>query len=1000
MPIVEDYLELTVKWKREYGDKTIVLMQVGSFFEVYALKNDSNELFGSDIIEFAQINDMIIAEKTKVIVNNCKVMMAGFGLAQLDKYIKKLQSNGYTIAIYTQDIQGKNTTRSLSEIISPGTYFSLETTEISNNIMCIWLHKSNANKIVSSQITIGISNIDIYTGKTSIYQFSNNYYHNPCTYDDLEKQVAVYNPNECLIVSNLEEYEINDIIEYTNINSKKIHKIQILEQTTNLSKFAKNSEKQLYQKAVINKFYPNLSEDKLISVIPTHCIAIQSFTLLLDFTYQHSPHLVDKLAMPCFENYTDRMLLANHSLSQLNILDDQRYTGKCRSVGALLNNCKTSMGKRLFMYNLHNPTTNKNKLTKSYNITEHLLENKEWIKYRELLNGMRDLEKFERKIVIKKVSPKDIALFVCDLDNLLKIYSLTNTDAVMTEYLHELLTESAIELNVQINEILTNLHKTFNISKCINIDDVSVDKLGNLSTDLLYFINDNISEPIDKNYSKCLDSRNILEAIAKRLSEIIGSKEKSTSSKQLFVKIHETPKSDPVLLSTKRRITILKSILSNVKETEIDINYVNHQGKMQVFKLSINNLEYKSMGNNKTELCISNDLIDKITKNIQNVEEELKNDIVLFYNNYILNFINYQKSLKQITDYVKIIDTLQCKAYIADKYNYCKPEIIASDKSFVAFEGIRHPLIEHIQTQELYVTNDLTIGQKTDGVLLYGTNAVGKTSLIKSIGISIIMAQAGLYVPCKEFKYFPYSCIFTRILGNDNIFKGLSTFAVEMSELRTILNLADKNSLILGDELCSGTESDSALSIFASGLESLHARQSSFIFATHYQQILEYDEIKILERMKIYHMSVIYDNETKKLIYNRKLQEGLGLMLYGLEVAKSLNLPDDIIRRAYEIRNKYKNINNILDTKNSTYNSKKLKDKICEICKKIASSDIHHLQFQQNANNKKIINDSFQMNHAANLISICKECHNNIHKNNTEYKRVKTTTGYELQEIK
>ena len=112
-----------------------------------------------------------------------------------------------------------------------------------------------------------------------------------------------------------------------------------------------------------------------------------------------------------------------------------------------------------------------------------------------------------------------------------------------------------------------------------------------------------------------------------------------------------------------------------------------------------------------------------------------------------------------------------------------------------------------------------------NGILLYGTNAVGKTSFIKAIGISIIMAQAGLYVPALEFTYYPYKTLFTRILGNDNIFKGLSTFAVEMTELRTILQMADENSLILGDELCSGTESDSALSIFVAGLEILHKKK-------------------------------------------------------------------------------------------------------------------------------------------------------------------------------
>ena len=101
--------------------------------------------------------------------------------------------------------------------------------------------------------------------------------------------------------------------------------------------------------------------------------------------------------------------------------------------------------------------------------------------------------------------------------------------------------------------------------------------------------------------------------------------------------------------------------------------------------------------------------------------------------------------------------------------------------------------------------------------LLHGTNAVGKSSLIRSIGISVILAQAGCFVPCTTFRYKAYHTVCTRILGNDDIFKGLSTFAVEMSELRTILRSADQYTLVLGDEVCSGTETSSAVSICAAG---------------------------------------------------------------------------------------------------------------------------------------------------------------------------------------
>lgn len=259
------------------------------------------------------------------------------------------------------------------------------------------------------------------------------------------------------------------------------------------------------------------------------------------------------------------------------------------------------------------------------------------------------------------------------------------------------------------------------------------------------------------------------------------------------------------------------------------------------------------------------------------------------------------------------------------------------------------------------------------------------------------MAQSGFFVPCESFRYSPYKYLFTRILGNDNIFKGLSTFAVEMSELRTILKFAQKNSMILGDELCSGTESSSALSIFTAGLEKLHEIGCSFIFATHFHEIVKYEEIQNLENLKLYHMTVIYDASLKKLIYDRKLRLGPGDNMYGLEVCKSLDLPIEFLDRAHSLRNKYQNELSILEQKTSKYNSDKIKG-LCEICKINMGTEVHHLQHRKNAKSG-IINKEFKVNHKANLINICERCHDKIHKSNKEHKISKTNEGYEIIEI-
>jgi DNA mismatch repair protein MutS len=249
----------------------------------------------------------------------------------------------------------------------------------------------------------------------------------------------------------------------------------------------------------------------------------------------------------------------------------------------------------------------------------------------------------------------------------------------------------------------------------------------------------------------------------------------------------------------------------------------NSTGENSVFQFSVSNKTFEFPKQSASNNFITDSQINTICKTITTTKIALKDMILLAFNKFVEKFEEFQPQLKSIIHFVTLIDVIYAKSTIAKKYNYSKPTIAEADKSFLNAKGLRHCLIEHIQTNEIYVTNDILLGNGvTDGVLLYGTNAVGKTSFIRAIGISIIMAQSGLYVPCTEFIYKPYNYIFTRILGNDNIFKGLSTFAVEMSELRTILRLADKNSLILGDELCSGTENTSAVSIFVAGIQKMY----------------------------------------------------------------------------------------------------------------------------------------------------------------------------------
>lgn len=1009
MGIIDEYLSLSKKYSEEYGEKTILLMQVGSFFEVYGLGEDDGSYSGSCISDFSKINEMMIAKKN-MNYKGKQVYMAGFGVSFLEKNAKKLQENNYTIVVYTQDIQGKNTTRSLSEIISPGTYFSNEQQQLSNNITCIWIQRYKQGKQSckdsigkNHMLTMGISNVDIYTGRTSISQFDVEYFHNPCTYDELERYITVYKPSECIFVSNLEPELINDVYQYIGIDDIKIHNVysgdkEEYRENTGIQKYSINAEKQIYQLKLFNQFYPN-NEDLFHSSYAEHYIAIQSLTLLLDFIYQHSPHLINKLNIPIFDNYTNRLILANHSLKQLNILDDSRHTGKLKSVSSLLNNCETTMGKRRFIHILNNPITNIDVLNKIYNITDYLLKNNTWDNYRILLSNITDIERFSRKLVLKKTTPKGLSIFANDLKQTIKLYNLIKHDDTVLDYMNS--TEPVInnnDITLISQEILNKLESTFDLDICCKIDDLSHDKLAVMEQNSTGFIKSGQSEKIDILRVQAFEGREKLESIRKYTCSIIKNGEKNGKVDTQYVKIHETAKTDPNLQTTQRRCSIFKNAIQKklAKKEYEELSYKTLNGEEKVFNLPLKDFEYKNAGSSKTNMILTSPLISGLCNGLQNSKDKLVDEFIIFYETFIQDFYSFLSDIDIISRFITQLDIEQCRCYIAHKYNYCKPNVVPSQKSFFRVEGLRHPLIEHLQTQELYVTNDLEMGRDHNGMLLYGTNAVGKTSFIKSIGIAIIMAQSGLFVSASDFVYSPYTRIFTRILGQDNLFKGLSTFAVEMSELRTILKQSDQNSLVLGDELCSGTESDSALSIFTAGLEILHKKESTFLFATHFHEVNNYSEIKALDKMKMAHMEVLYDKQNGKLIYDRKLKDGPGESMYGLEVCKSLNLDSDFLQRAHDIRMKYNPINkNPLSLTTSHFNSKKIGG-LCELCKKNNSTEVHHLAHQNNANKDNQYINSFHKNHIANLINICEECHQNIHKEEGEHKKVKTTQGYEV----
>jgi DNA mismatch repair protein MutS len=305
-------------------------------------------------------------------------------------------------------------------------------------------------------------------------------------------------------------------------------------------------------------------------------------------------------------------------------------------------------------------------------------------------------------------------------------------------------------------------------------------------------------------------------------------------------------------------------------------------------------------------------------------------------------------------------------AAAATSYGWCKPTL----GEHLDIKGLRHPLLESQQTRAQYVSHDVNLGKKGEarGWLIYGVNASGKSSLMKATGIAVILAQAGSYVPASQMTIRPYDAAFSRIWNQDNIWAGLSSFAVEVKELADILKLSTSHSLVLGDEVCSGTESYSATALVAATLESLEAKGAHFMFATHLHDLLKVPGLLTLEGISIWHLRVI--NEGGKLIYDRSLQPGSGSSTYGLEVAKAMGLPTELMTRAYAIRRQLGGAASADEAPRSSWNSS-IKRQVCEHCgsNSVRDLEVHHIHERAKGGG----------NHVRNLVVLCEACHDKHH---------------------
>ena len=1034
--ISDTYILASNKLRELYGDKTILFLQVGSFYEMYdKYKNkEKKEIMGLTLMEEAcNLLDLNLMYK---------ICYPGAGIKPeySDKYIEQLTDNNYNVVIAVQSkvIGDVVDERKIKCIYSPGIPLISANdnklkNEICRNFISISINTSNCLLTDSILLQLGISIVDIINGKTYLKQLDNYYDNN---IDNLKDQllllITTYKPKELLVIKYssydnkyyddlkdfLDKYSNNNNILYYNIeSSNKIYSEQI-----------KNSKRKIYIKEVIKKFYKNLSHEYIDKYMHNYfeqttgldlSFALQCFVFQLEFMSKRNIEFITLLDEPIILN-NDNLLIGNHSLEQLNINDNNSYT----NVLKIINKCKTNMGRRNFNDLLVNPTTNINLIQKSLDLTDDFLKEKininnevlyiyEYI--RNELTNILDVQMYSRKINANQITPSKLIDVLNCLKNIKNIYKNLKDKECFINFLEN------YKINIDFIKIIENIDdyicNYLDVTIARNIDTLNfASLLKDNNNDVFELLNiNNEKNTIRNNVLNILCNEEKINSLRIELIKLILKAEGKSDityeninnkyKKYIELKTSQNKNSFNYLSITEKRYKTLKYYLTDKKITSVNIKYKTNKIPNQIedsFILDLSLLNVKKYNNNNG---LDHPLIYSLINNNETERINLCNEVYKKYNEFVKEFYNnFVNDLKKICKLITELDILQCKCYIATKYDYCKPIIDnETNKSYLNIKNLRHVIIEKINNNEPYISNDVQLGMDYDGILLYGINTVGKSSLIKSIGIATIMAQCGLYVPCSSMVFHPYNKIYTRIISNDNLFYGQSTFAVEMMELKLILENCDENTLVLGDELCSGTEIKSGIPIIISSLETLCENKCSHIFATHFHELSNNKMINKLENLVKKHLYVKFNNDTNSLVYDRILKDGSGPDKYGLEVCKSFNLNNKFLNRVNEIRNElYENNTNILDCNISKYNSQKIVVPICELCNKNKTDDVHHLIFQKNANNNGFVNvenKSFHKNKTYNLLCVCKECHDEIHRQDKNMINIYTNDGNKLQEI-
>ena len=958
--LTQTYFDLQRYFEEKYGHDTVVFMEIGTFYEVYEVNNDEEQIGKAK--EIAELLNIQLTKKNKSIIENSdkNPLLAGVPAVSFERYLNRLISEQkYTVIVVKQKGNPPKISRYIAQIVSPGTNFDHIVDNDDNYIVSILVDK------YKGMYSVGYSAIDVTTGKTWLYETHSTSEDPSYALDEIFNLLNVYRTSE-IVVTFLD-----------GIDDQK-HLMQYLEIPEHYHYSVNNQRPRIdFQNKLFKEVYQIQS---LLSPIEhldleRNPMITESLAILIHFVIEHDYHIVQKMSMPRIIDNRRFMYLGNNALEQMGIIskDKKEFT-----LLRMMDRSSTAIGRRLLKERLLNPIMEEDELNRRYNLIERVSSHVRYLD--EMMRGVYDLERLSRRLNLGRLHPFEMNHVYDSMMAVKELMQYVKKHKIQRTPFHE----------SELDEFIRDINKSIDLDVSRRFTNNTVDE-----NFLMQGVDESIDTLVEENRVMLIAFSDIM----KKIETLLDSVKAGSANRVVTLGLLE--KEGYYISLSKNRFSLIES-----------------EFKKEEFFLSFN---VKKLTNSvKITSTFTDELSDKIMKNRRKIVSLVKEKYVKLQ---LIYERRYSLLFDRVIAYVSDLDVGVSSSKIAQTYKHSRPMIVETkdDENFMQIMQLRHPLIETQERGGIYVPNDIVMGERDymdlphpetvmlevgvhdghsiNGVLLYGINSSGKSSLMKSIGIATLMAQSGFFVSAAVMKFSIFDSLFTRIVSKDNLAKGLSTFAVEMLEMKNIFNRCSVKSLVLGDEISHGTETLSGVAIVASAIKKLAKTRCLFLFATHLHQLSTMREITSLDNVVDLHLSVEYDENSDKLLFNRVLQAGSGSSIYGLEFAKSLHMDSEFLEEANAIRkrlaNDFDELELLVKKKKSKYN-KELYVTKCIICGAMAE-DVHHISQRSLADDAGFIGH-FHKDNKHNLIPLCKEHHNQIHDGKLHVNGfIMTSKGLELQ---